>query len=386
MDPAGFIFGCPEFHTMKITGISTRLIEVDAHARYKDGVIPPGRPLSWLYPLLTVHTDAGVEGHSMAYGPHGDGAALSEVLHAAYRPEIVGEDPLDTEKIWQKLWRKQRHLYNQRDTLLGVVDVALWDIKGKVAGLPIAKLLGLYRDRMPCYASSRSELFSAEEVFEEAKRMKAAGFRGYKLQLRAGPAGDIPRLRAAREAVGVGFPLMQDPNASYTLGEACEVGRALDELDYHWYEEPLPDQHLGALKQLAARVRTPLLLGETVRLTELPGYLREGVGAMLRGDTLMKGGITGLRKAMAMAELFGLPLEIHTANTPLLDVANLHVACAAANTEFVENHHPVFRFGLKRHPLEIDAEGCARLPDGPGLGVELDLDWLANRTRAECKS
>jgi L-alanine-DL-glutamate epimerase-like enolase superfamily enzyme len=81
---------------MKITGISTRLIEVDASARYKDGVIPPGRPESWLYPLLTVHTDEGIEGLSMAYGPHGDGAALAEVLHAAYRPEIMGEDPLDT--------------------------------------------------------------------------------------------------------------------------------------------------------------------------------------------------------------------------------------------------------------------------------------------------
>ncbi|MFO1449985.1 MAG: enolase C-terminal domain-like protein [Opitutaceae bacterium] len=371
---------------MKITGISTRLIEVDAKPRYKDGVVPPGRPASWHYPLLTVHTDEGVDGHSMAYGPHGDGVALVEVLHEAYRKEIVGEDPLDTEKIWQRLWHKQRHLYNQRDSLLGVIDVALWDIKGKFAGLPIARLLGLFRDRMPAYASARSEFYTEEEVFDEARRLKAAGFHGYKLQLRAGPGADIPRLRAAREAVGEGFPLMQDPNASYTLAQACEVGRVLDELNYHWYEEPLPDQHLGALKLLAARVRTPLLVGETVRLTELPGYLREGVGAMLRGDTLMKGGITGLRKAMAAAELFGLPLEIHTANTPLLDVANLHVACSAANTEFVENHHPVFRFGLKRHPLDADPQGLAHLPAAPGLGVELDLDWLDNHCRAARRS
>jgi L-alanine-DL-glutamate epimerase-like enolase superfamily enzyme len=368
---------------MKITGITTRLIEVDPRPRYLGGVIPPGRPTRWLYPLLTVHTDAGIDGHSMAYGPHGDGTALVEVLHAAYAPEIVGRDPLDTEAIWQTLWRKQRHLYNQRDSLLGVVDVALWDIKGKVAGLPIACLLGRCRDRMPCYASSRSEALTAEGVYEEAARLKAEGFRGYKLQLRAGPEADIPRLQAAREAVGPRFPLMQDPNASYTLAEALAVGRVLDELNYHWYEEPLPDQHVDALRQLAGRVRTPLLVGETVRLTELTVYLRERVGAVLRGDTLMKGGITGLRKAMATAELFGLPLEIHTANTPLLDVANLHVACAAANTEFVENHHPVFRFGLKRHPLEIDADGCARLPEGPGLGVELDLDWIDDRTRGE---
>ena len=365
---------------MKITGFTTRLIEIDPRPRYKDGVIPPGRPKTWLYPLLTVHTDSGVDGHSMAYGPHGDGAALAEMLHALYWPELAGEDPLETEKIWQKLWRKQRHLYNQRDSLLSVVDVALWDLKGKVANLPISKLLGGFRDRMPCYASSRSEMFTAEEVFSEAQRIKAAGFHGYKLQLRAGPSADIPRLRAAREAVGPDFPIMQDPNACYSLEQALRVGRAIDELDYHWYEEPLPDQNLAALGQLAAKVRTPLLVGETVRLTELPHYLSAGCGAMLRGDTLMKGGITGLRKAMAMAELFGLGLEIHTANTPLLDVANLHVACAAANTEFVENHHPIFRFGLKKHPYDADAQGFAHLPVLPGLGVELDLDWIENHT------
>lgn len=322
----------------------------------------------------------------MAYGPHGDGPALAEMLHVIYRPELVGEDPFNTEKIWQKLWRKQRHLYNQRDALLGVVDVALWDIKGQAMGQPIGRLLGLHRDRMPCYASARSEHYTAEEVFNEARQMKAAGFHGYKLQLRAGPAADVPRLRAAREAVGMDFPLMQDPNACYSLSDAVSVGRTLDELGFHWYEEPLPDQHLTALQHLSTRVRTPLLVGETVRLSELPGFLRVGVGAMLRGDTLMKGGITGLRKAMAMAELFGLHMEIHTANTPLLDVANLHVACAAANTEFVENHHPVFRFGLKHHPLNPDAQGFAHLPLEPGLGVELDEDWLENRIRAEVRS
>lgn len=371
---------------MKVTSLTTRLVKVASAPRYKDGVVPPGRPDAWHYPLLTVHTDSGLEGHSMAYAPHGDGAALVELLHNVYASELIGENALDTERLWQKMWRRQRHLYNQRDSLLGVLDVALWDIKGKAANLSIARLLGLYRDRMPCYASARSEMYTAEEVFDEARRMRASGFRGYKLQLRAGPAEDIPRLRAAREAVGEGFPLMQDPNAMYSLAEAVQVGRVLDELDYHWFEEPVPDQNLAALQQLASAIRTPLLVGETVRLTELPTYLRAGVGMMLRGDTLMKGGVTGLHKAMGMAELFGLPLEIHTANTPLLDVANLHVACSAANTEFVENHHPIFRFGLKAHPLEIDGEGCARVPEGPGLGIELDLDWIDNHTIAERRS
>ncbi|MES2694131.1 MAG: enolase C-terminal domain-like protein [Verrucomicrobiota bacterium] len=367
---------------MIITGITTRLIAVDPRPRYHDGRIPPGRPATWHFPLLTLHTDAGLEGYSTAYGPHGDGAALAEVLHTVYAPELVGENPLHSERIWQKLWRKQRHLYNQRDSLLGVVDVAIWDLRGKIAQAPVAALLGQYRDRIPAYASSRSELFTAEEVFAEAQRLKAVGFHGYKLQLRSGPRQDIPRLHAAREAVGANFPLMQDPNGHYSYSEALAVGRILDELHYHWYEEPLPDQHRALLAQLGRQLRTPLLLGETSRLTELPDFLREGSAALVRGDTLMKGGITGLRKAMAAAEIFGLHLEIHTANTPLMDVANLHVACASANTEFVENHHPVFRFGLKHHPFEVGADGCAYLPTEPGLGVELDWAWLDNHTSA----
>lgn len=366
---------------MIITGLSTRLLEVDARPRYRDGVVPSGRPSSWLFPLLTLHTDVGIEGHSMAYGPHGDGHALAEQLHQLYSPELVGERALETERLWQKLWKKQRHLYNQSDALLGVVDVALWDLKGKALGASIATLLGLHRHRIPSYASARSEQASAEEIYEEAKRMKALNFHGYKLQLRAGPTLDIPRLQAAREAVGDGYPLMQDPNASYRLSEALAVGRVLDDLDYLWFEEPLPEQNLGALRQLASALRTPLLLGETVRLTELPHYLKADLGARLRGDTLIKGGITGLRKAAAMAELFGIELEIHTANTPLLDVANLHVAAATANTGHIENHHPVFRFGLKNHPLEIDSAGYVQVPDKPGLGVTLDLDWMENHTR-----
>ena len=101
---------------------------------------------------------------------------------------------------------------------------------------------------------------------------------------------------------------------------------------------------------------------------------------MARGDVLIKGGITGLSKAMHACELFGFNLEIHTANTPLLDVANLHVACASRNTSLVEVHHPIFRFSLKKHPFDVGTDGCAHLPAGPGLGVELDLDWIEDHT------
>jgi len=361
---------------MKITGLTTRLLKIDAAPRYKDRVVPPGRPGHWYFPLVTLHTDVGLEGHSMIYGPHGDGRALADVLHESYWPQVAGADPRFSEALWQRLRDRQRHLYNQTETLLGVIDVAVWDLRGKAAGLPIAALLGQHAERMKAYQTALSENYTSEEIAQEAATVKRSGFHGYKLQLRAGPAVDIPRLRAAREATGADFRLMQDPNSGYNLPEALAVGRELDELAYHWYEEPLPESQVEHYRHLVSVLRTPVLAAETVPLAGLPEFLTGRAMTMARGDVLIKGGITGLRKAMAACELFGYNLEIHTANTPLMDVANLHVACAARNTTMVEVHHPVFRFGLKRNPFNPDAHGFVHMPAGPGLGIDLDNDWI----------
>lgn len=210
--------------------------------------------------------------------------------------------------------------------------------------------------------------------------MKEAGFHGYKLQVRDGAQADVPRLRAAREAVGPDFPLMQDPNGLYDFDEALRVGRALDELNYTWFEEPLRDQRLLLLRRLQQNLRTPLLVGETLRFAEQHLVLHDGAFSLARGDTMFTAGITGLRKLTAAAELCGMHCEIHTACTPLIDVANLHVACAAANGRFIENHHPIFRFGLKNDPLEPDTHGYVHVPTRPGLGVELDWNWLDKHT------
>ena len=136
---------------------------------------------------------------------------------ASFR-RIVGLDPWQSEAIWQKLWARQRHLYNQSDSLVGVIDVAVWDLRGKMASSQLRHCSGSSPTSSRAYMTARSEASTAEEVAAEATAAKAAGYHGYKLQLRDGPAKDIPRLRAAREAVGAGFRLMQDPNSSYRLG------------------------------------------------------------------------------------------------------------------------------------------------------------------------
>lgn len=365
---------------MKITGMTVRVVgKTQATTIKQDGRL--GGELRMEYPLITLHTDEGIDGWTMGYGIHGDGPSQARLFADVFFPYVKGKDVREHEGIWQQLFRRQRHLYNLADTWIGILDVALWDIRGKAADLPIADLLGRCRDRVPCYATALSKDYSPQEFQDEASRVKAAGYHGYKIQVHRGPAWDLPRLRAAREAVGPGFSLMHDPNSGYDFLEALTVGRELDKLGYSWFEEPIPDRQIDGLKELARRLDLPVIPTETSALSEMQNYLTEPQFPILRGDVLLKAGITGLRKAMNAAELLGKRLEIHAANSPLLDVANLHVACACSNSTYIEMHHPIFRFGLKHSPLELGEGGCQLLPQAPGLGVELDWDWVENTTQ-----
>ncbi|GAB3987325.1 enolase C-terminal domain-like protein [Spirosoma daeguense] len=366
---------------MQITDITTRLIRISAGAWFHPRPVPAGHVPYWDFPLTTLHTSDGIEGYTMDYGPLGQGRASAYAVHDVFYHDLVGKDPLNHEAIWQAFRQKQRHLYNLREAIWGNLDVALWDIKGKAAGMSIAKLLGQYRDKVPTYATCPPQTITTlEELEQEVTQKIKQRFRGIKLQLSGGSALDIPRLRKARELVGPDFPLMLDSSAVLSFDDALKIGYELDELRYEWFEEPFPDAHIGLLKKLADSIRTPILAAETVGLFELPNYMCQGAIDLIRGDVHHKSGITGIMKALGMCEMMGYGLEIHTAGAPLLDVANLHVGCATRLSRFLESHHPMFRFGLKNDPLEIREDGCQYCPTGPGLGVELDWDWLDNHT------
>ena len=365
---------------MKISGITTRIVAFDAQPRFGHKPIPEHRPKEWAYPMVTIHTDEGIDGYSMGYGPHGDGPAIAEIILNTYGPDIKDKNPLHSEANWQMLMQKNRHLYNLSDAIVGVLDVAFWDIKGKALNASVCQILGQYRNRIKTYATGRVYLPTPEEVYKEALAVRDSGSHGYKLQLWQGPEQDIPRFYAAREAVGAEFNLMQDAAGMYSFADALKVGRELDNLGFYWYEEPINDRLPGLLKKLDDELSLPLLVGETLRISELTGLVENKPFARIRGDVLIKAGITGLQKSFSMCDLFGINLEVHTAGASFLDVANLHVACANKNCEFVELHHPVFRFGIENSPLDPDPEGYLMVPDGPGLGVIPDWDWLENHT------
>lgn len=159
---------------------------------------------------------------------------------------------------------------------------------------------------------------------------------------------------------------MLDCVSGYTFTQALQVGRALDELNFHWFEEPIPDRHVDTLNRLALELSVPILATETIGLRELPHYISQHAVDLALGDVFIKAGITGLRKASALCELFGFNLEIHALYSPLWDIANLHVACSVNNCEFLELHDPMFRFGLKHAPLDMDADGYLHLPTNLG--------------------
>ena len=367
---------------MKITSIESRVIGYDVGEAW-GGMLPEGITSSWYeYSFDTFHTDEGIDGHTNQNANLRDGGAMVHVLHGLYAPQLIGEDPLEVERLWHKLRRLNRHAYNLSDGMAGAIDVALWDIRGKVAGMPIATMLGTARKRIGAYATARNIEPTPEAVFEEARARKEEGYHAFKVQFWDGLARDIPRYRAAREAVGPDYPLMQDAAGMYSYAEALAVGKVLGDLDYTWFEEPIPDRNLFQLQRLTDQLAVPILSGETSRVHELAEGMRMGAFDIARGDVHMKEGITGLRKAAGMADLLGFDLEIHAINQPLLDVANLHVAMSIANCRWSETFHPIYYRGLKGEPLAIDADGYKHLPTGPGLGVELDWDWIDDNTQS----
>jgi len=364
---------------LKISAIETRRIRLSIDLWYAPHH-PPAGARDFEFPFTVIRTDEGIEGYTMDYGPLGQGRGSAYALHDIYYHDLIGTNPLETEAIWQRLRLKQRHLYNFREAIWSNIDVALWDIKGKAASMSIATMLGKYRDRIPAYATCPPQTIMTIDELEQQLRAKiASGYVGVKLQLLGGPEKDIPMLRRAREIAGQEFHLMLDSSAVLSYEQSVRIGHVLDELDYEWFEEPVPDANILQLQKLSRELKTPVLAAETVGLMELPNYMVNGAIDLIRADVHHKGGVTGLWKALGMCEMMGYGLEIHTASSPLLDVANLHVGCATRLSRFIESHHPMFNFGLKGEPLSVKA-GYQHVPEGPGLGVELDWNWLEDHT------
>ncbi len=334
--------------------------------------------------LVRVIADNGLEGYGVARAVGGSSGRIvaDGVLNTA-KPRVVGEDAFQRERIWQKLWALDRGNHLQIFAT-SVIDVALWDLAGKALNAPVWQLLGGYRNKLPAYASS-ARLASVDDYVAEALQCRARGYTAYKLHPFADPAKDVAVCRAVREAVGPDMKLMLDASCEYDHEAALRVGREIEKLNFHWYEEPINAYDLRGYTELSRALEIPVVAAEMVpgSIRSTAQYILQNAGDILRADVYWRGGITALMKTAHLCEANGIKTELHHGASPLMDIATLHCACAIKNCEFLELlvPEPRYEFGLKDYSaLHIDAEGNVHAPPGPGLGVTIDWDFIDRHT------
>ncbi|MGV9861762.1 enolase C-terminal domain-like protein [Rhodococcus koreensis] len=359
-------------------------VKITVFRRPGDGTKIKGQSMQHLTAdivALQIITDEGHVGETLSLG---GGMGMGHYLASSIKPMLIGRNPLEREAIWKDMWDLNR-LWFSPLFMVGTADVALWDLYGKIKNSPIHEVLGTFRTKIPTYASSMT-LSSPEAFVEEALKFQELNYHGYKLHVLGDPDFDIECCTAVREATRDDFKLMVDVVAGYDQAQALRVGRALQEMGYHWFEEPLRDYDLAGYRMLTEKLDIRIAGTETNEggLLARAEFVASNACDIVRADPSFTYGIGHTKKIGALAEAFGKNLEIHTNPNPMMDAAALHVALSLPNTEFFEQLVPTetFNFAVDQ-PVQIDSQGYAVAPDGPGLGVNIDWDYVNKYKIAE---
>jgi galactonate dehydratase len=337
------------------------------------------------YVFVRVVTDAGVTGlgeATLEYKPEAVMGALRDL-----RDFLVGKDPTMIEHLGQAIYRLSFYRGGPvLNSAMGGIDIALWDIKGKLVGEPIWKLLGgPVRERIRVYTHFGGK--TPAETAKEAKKLVAAGFRA----LKAGPLGAyemvegprkmheiVEHLKAAREAVGDDVDLMFDAHGDLYPAVSTALAKELEPLHLLWIEEPALPENAEAMKKIAAETSVPIATGE--RLFTVWGFrevLEKGIADIIQPDMVHAGGITQLKKIAAMAEAYYVAVAPHNPLSPVSTAACLQLDAAIPNFLIQEMVHGLAdRAALVTEPIERVKDGYVELPKKPGLGVELNEEVI----------
>ena len=343
--------------------------------------------------VVEIETDAGLIGWGECYGP----ARMTAAVVQSVAPWLIGEDPLRTDYVWQMIYARLRD-HGQKGVViegLSGIDIALWDIKGKHFGVPAHRLLGgPLRTEVQAYATGLYRRKSGDPLrylAEEAAGYVAEGFKAVKLKVGFGVEEDAAVTRAVREAIGPDVALMVDANHAYDAVAAIRLGRMIEPYDIGWFEEPVPPEDVAGYRAVKAALSIPVAGGECE-------FTRFGFRDLLvsraidiiQPDTCAAGGLSECKKIADMAEAFGVRYNPHVWGTGIAIAASLQLlAVLPAHTpvslaplqpmlEFDRTEHPI-RQSLLVQPIEHSG-GIVRVPDGPGLGIEVDRDALARFT------
>lgn len=323
--------------------------------------------------FLKIETDSGAYG---VYGP-----IFEEVMPLIQGLEdfLCGQDPMQTELLWDKLFRLNRHGRTGYYLLaLSAVDCALWDLKGKVLGMPVHRLLGGGRS-VPAYASTLGYSLELSDVLEIAEKLKSKGYTAQKWFFRYGPADgrkgmekNLELAYALREACGNGYGLMFDAWMGWTVPYAREMMRELEGMSPMWLEEPLRPADREGYKNLRRHSNIPLALGEHLYTRwEIKGFLDDGTADYIQADPCWTGGITELKKIGDLCELYGVPLLPHGCATPAGTAVCSSLSPAVAPfMEFLIPYQE--RQQLFQKYRIFPKNGTLYLPEVPGLTLEYD--------------
>lgn len=329
--------------------------------------------------LVRVRTESGVQGVGWAGSEAGPDKVIFEAA-VALSGCAVGLDVFETEQLWDRMF--QPKLFGRRGLTvraMSAIDIAMWDAAGKCAGVPVYKLLGGFRQRVPAYLAGGYYLEGKglPELAEEMRQKVAAGARYVKMKIGGAPLEeDEARVRTAREAVGPGVAIMVDANNAYSPLDAIKMARRIEQYDIYWFEEPVHAEDYEGLAKVKAGTSIPIAAGEN----EYTRYgfrdlIASGGADILQPDANVMGGITEFRHVASLASAHRLPLAPHGS-------VNLHVHLVAAfsNGLIVESvvTEEQGRRGIWADGVALDKDGMVSAPDTPGLGIVLDEDYMAH--------
>lgn len=338
--------------------------------------------------LLEIVCEDGTVGWGECLGP----AILNVALVKAMRPWLLGRDPDEIEPLWLLLYNQFRDqgMAGVTITALSGIDVALWDIKGKRCGLPVYSLLGgAFRKSVPAYATGAFRRLTGDRpayLAEETAGYVREGFGAVKIKIGYGVEEDITAIRAVREAIGPDAGFMIDANHGYDVLEAIQLAHAVSDCDIGWFEEPVVPEDFAGYRKIRAAQPIPVAGGET-------WYTRWGFQKAFTADVIDiaqpdicgVGGFTEGKKISDMASAFNVRLIPHVWGTGVALAAGLHYLASIPDhpprheprppmLEFDRTHNP-FRQAVLKEPIE-HSSGIVAVPDGPGLGIEINRDAL----------
>jgi L-alanine-DL-glutamate epimerase-like enolase superfamily enzyme len=346
--------------------------------------------------LVEIETDSGIVG----IGEAGIGGGVTAgVIEKVLAPLLRGEDPLLIEHLWQKMFARTRQ-YGRRGLVMQAIsgiDIALWDIAGKIAKMPLYRLLGASRDRVEAYASGGfyQEDKSAADLAGEAESYRARGFKGMKMKIgrnpstgthlrqligqaefcEVEPSEDLARVAAVRQALGPNSKLMVDVNCAWSPDFAIEMGRAMEAQKLYWIEEPVATDDIDGSARVADALATPIAGYETeMGLYGFRQLIDRGAVDIVQPDIAWSGGFSEGRRIAAYAQAHHKMVAPHAFAGAVLLVASLHFAAAIPNAMLLEwDQNPnALRDELLKEPLRLENDGTVRSPERPGLGIELD--------------